>query len=134
MAWIAPYKSQPRMRRQCIVEHREKFEWHCIASKLISTQGGNCRVNKNGGKFLEINEAEKVVRKRMSSEKESAIGDNVQLINAGNNPNVHCCKGKPTLIAGDSMLSCLDERHLSNKGNVNICAFPSSIIVDLQEH
>ena len=95
------------------MEHREKFEWHCIASKLISTKGGNCRVNEKDGNFLGSNEAQKVVRKHTTSEKESAIGDNVKLINAGNNPNVHYCKGKPTLIAGDSVLSCLDKRRLT---------------------
>ena len=96
------------------MERREKFERHCIASKLISTQGGNCRVNENDCKFLGSNEAQKVVRKHTSSEKDCAIGDKVKLINAGNNSYMHCCKGKQTVLAGDSMLRCLDERHLSD--------------------
>ena len=47
---------------------------------------------------------------------------------------MHCWKEKTTLIAGDSMLNGLDERRLSNKGNVKVRAFPGSTIADLRKH
>ena len=35
------------------MEGREKFERHCIASKLISTKGGDCGVNEKVNIYLE---------------------------------------------------------------------------------
>ena len=58
----------------------------------------------------------------------------VQLINTGKGFNVHCWKEKTTVTAGDSMLSGLDERPLSVKGNVKVHAFSGSTIADLREH
>ena len=32
-------------RKQCITERRENYKRHCIASKLLNTEGGGCRIN-----------------------------------------------------------------------------------------
>ena len=120
-------------RRQCIVERRKKYERHCIASKLCSTEGAVCRINGKSGQFNGSYEVQKVAKKRIPSEK-VGIDDSFQVNNAGIASNAHCWKERTTLIAGDSMLNGLDERRLSNKGNVKVRAFPGCTIADLREH
>ena len=120
-------------RRQCIVERREKYEKHCIASKLFNTEGCGCRINGKSGQLTGGNEVHKVAKKRASSDRDW-IGDSVQVNIAGKVSNMHCWKEKTTLIAGDSMLNGLDERRLRNKGNVKVRAFPGSTIADLRQH
>jgi len=117
-------------RRHCIVERRKKYERHCIASKLCSTEGAVCRINGKSGQFNGSYEVQKVAKKRIPSEKVGSF----QVNNAGIASNVHCWKERTTLIAGDSMLNGLDERRLSNKGNVKVRAFPGCTIADLREH
>jgi len=117
-------------RRQCIVERRKKYERHCIASKLLCTEDGGCRINGKSGQFNGSNEVQKVAKQRTPSEK-VGIGDSFQVNNAGIASNVHCWKERTTLIAGDSMLNGLAERQLSNKGSVKAHAFPGCTIADL---
>ena len=131
---IVAKKNLESQRKQCIVERREKYKRHCIASNLNSTECGGCRMNGKGGKFNGSNEVEKGAKKRSSSIKLSGVGDKVQENNTGKVSDVHCWKEKTTLIVGDSMLSGLDERRLSNKGDVKVRAFPESTIEDLREH
>ena len=47
-------------RRQCIVERREKYERHCIASKLFHTEGGGCIINGKSGQLTGGYEIHKV--------------------------------------------------------------------------
>ena len=115
------------------MECRTKYERHCLASKLCSTEGGGCRINGKSGQINGSNEVQKVAKRRTFSEK-AEIGDSFQVNNAGIASNVHCWKEKTTIIAGDSMLNGLDERRLGNKGNVKVRAFPGSTIADLREH
>ena len=121
-------------RRQCIVERREKYERHCIASKLVNSEGGAYKMNGKGGQFDGGNAAEKADEKRISSEKLDDSKEEFQLNTPGKVSDVHCWKENTILIAGDSMLSGLDERRLSSKGGVKVRAFPGSTIADLREH
>ena len=65
-------------RRQCIVERREKYERHCIASKLFNTEGCGSRINGKSGQLTGGNEVHKVAKKRASSDRDW-IGDSVQV-------------------------------------------------------
>ena len=90
---IAAKENLESQRRQCIVEHKKKYERHCIASKLVSTQGGGCRINGKSGQFNGSNEVQKVAKTRTPSEK-IGIGDSFKVNNAGIASNVHCWKEK----------------------------------------
>ena len=99
---------------------------------MFSTEGG-CRINGKSGQFNRSNKVQKVAKKRTTSEN-VWIGDIFQVNNAGIASNVHCWKEKTALIAGDSMLNCLDGWQLSKKGNMKVRAFPGSTIADLRQH
>ena len=116
------------------MERGKKYYRHCIQSKLNSTEGGGCRMHGKDGQFVGSNEAEKEAIKCTSSIKVNGTGDKVQVNDAGKVSGVHHWKGKTTLITGDSMLSGLDERRLSNKCNVKVRVFPGCTIADLREH
>ena len=86
---LAAKENLVSQRRKFIVKRRKKYERHCIASKLFSTEGVGYRINGKSGQFNGSNEAQKVAKTRTPSEK-IGIGDSFQVNNAGIASNVHC--------------------------------------------
>ena len=70
---------------------------YCVASKLLSTEGGGCRINRKSDQYNSGDEVQKVAKKRTSSENLFGIGDNFQVKKARNVFNVHCWKEKQLL-------------------------------------